>query len=185
MYTLFREASNLTIQPLNANIYLYFLERSVNKAIIQHKRIQHDKLNHGGSTPIQSQDTSTILLADIHYYLVNWTEFFRYYLSINELQPMFLLAPEQIDLFKNHKAARNFIEHRNERIKPNNNLGTFHSDVFVYDGKSIKVDKSDLDNLKKSYLRILKTALDNFECYRHRDFYQISITHLGYPWMEL
>ena len=71
MYTQFHEASNIMLEPHGANIYFYFIERSVNKAIIQHQRIQHDKLNHSQSTPLQSIETGTVMLADIHYYLVN------------------------------------------------------------------------------------------------------------------
>jgi hypothetical protein len=177
MYTQFREASNILLKPHEANIYLYFIERSVNKAIIQHQRIQHDKLNHSTSTPIQSVETSTIMLADIHYYLVNWTEFYRYYETLNKFQPLFVLPEELVESFKLHRYARNFIEHRNEKIKPNNDLGNFHSDIFTYDDYSIALGNNDLDDLKKSYLTILKIALENFDLYQPRTFFEVFMKY--------
>ena len=95
-----------------------------------------------------------------------------------------MLPEELVECFNLHRHARNFIEHRNEKIKSNNDLGNFHSDIFTYDDYSISLNINDLDDLKKAYLTLVKIAFENFNLYQHRTFFQISNIYGAHLYIE-
>lgn len=166
MYKLFNIASFLNIEPSKANLYMLMIETSVNKAIIQHRRITNEysllkNIKRPGS---RHRRIMTTIFSDIHHYLICWAEISRLYNTLRAIQPIFIIPENQMKDLKEHRNYRNHLEHIDERIERGiSDLGNLSDGKYTFDGKELDISNRELQRLKQFYRELIKIACDNFD----------------------
>ena len=139
MYGLYEGSLNVVLEPLKAQRYLFFIERAVNRAIIQHERIAYDSFSlkkimefrrstlRRRSIPffqdvdaaaIRQTRIRTTLFSDIHHYLICWDDVRKLYEQLVKIQPIFEEVPENfLSDLEEHRKFRNHVEHIEGRVE--------------------------------------------------------------------
>lgn len=163
MYKLFDIAALISVEPHQARLILLLLESAVNKAIIQHERIEYVKKREIRPGPSMNK-TMTTLFSDIHHYFICWEEVNKLIKYLIEVQPIFEFTEAQYLELKKHCDFRNHLEHITERIKRGvSDLGNLSNNEFSFDGESVDISLTDLEKLKELYKNTLDIARDNFK----------------------
>lgn len=178
MYSLYEIAALVNAEPPSVKIYLLLIENAVNKAIIQHERIAHDKLSLKNikKPELRMKRFMTTLFSDIHHYLICWAEVSKLYDKLRKIQPIFKLPTIYVKELKEHRTYRNHLEHIDDRVEKGvSDLGNLAEDKFSFNGKYIDVSDDDLEKLKTIYEELIHSASKNFPQPFRLDFVRFDI----------
>lgn len=167
MHTLYEIAPYVNVESFKARVYLLMLENAVNKAIIQHERITHEKLSLGKiqKPVLKWRRLMTTIFSDIHHYLVCWAEVSKLYNRLKKTQPIFRSIPRNyLEDLKEHRTYRNHLEHIDDRVERGvSDLGNLSDDKFTFNGRQLDISDSDLQKLRLFYEELIKIAHNNFD----------------------
>ncbi len=182
MPSLYHNTAFFSIEPFRAGFLFEYIEESVNRAIIQYSRIayhrkmgrQLDPRTHRNQRPLERY-ILFMLKADIHYYLICWTNTDWYYEELKKNQPLFSNIDEKyLSYLKKHRKFRNHLEHFEDRIKKaSKKKGVVHMGILFgykiyFFGEHIEINDSDIQKLRNFYENLCIIADNNFNPLKDR-----------------